>query len=105
VTVNLQVPVGEVFDRFADLIPSAAPLLAIARRRATAPCRRVRSMLPGALLRLEIGVAQGCPQITMIEYIADQVQRHARLRKPGTDGAPDVVDADVLQARSRQNAS
>ncbi len=85
VTVNLQVPVGEVFDRFADLIPSAAPLLAI--------------------VRLEIGVAQGCPQITMIEYIADQVQRHARLRKPGTDGAPDVVDADVLQARSRQNAS
>ena len=38
-----------------------------------------------ALLRLEVSIAQGCPQIAMIEHIADQVQRHARLCKPGTD--------------------
>src|SRR5260370_9884893 len=40
----------------------------------------------------------------MIEYIGDQVQRRAGLRKPGTDCVPNVVDADVLQARSLQNA-
>src|SRR6266850_1104242 len=57
-----------------------------------------------SLLRLEVSIAQGCPQIAMIEYIADQVQRHARLCKPGTDRAPDVVDPNVLQARARQNA-
>jgi hypothetical protein len=84
-------------------MPLAAPLPAAVRRRATAPYRLSVECFP-ALLRLEVSIAQRCPQIAMIEYIADQVQRHARLCKPGTDRAPDIVNPNVLQARARQNA-
>ena len=33
-----------------------------------------------ALLRLKVRIAQGGAQVAMIEYIADQMQRHPGLR-------------------------
>src|ERR1700727_1321936 len=50
------------------------------------------------MLSLEVSGARCSRGIQMVEHVADQVQRNPRLRKPGADGAADVVSPNVRQS-------
>jgi len=57
------------------------------------------------LLRLEVSVSRSGFWVSVIQHVADQVQRSAILGKPRTDRAPQVMDADILQSGPFANAA
>jgi hypothetical protein len=56
------------------------------------------------LLGLKVSVTRSGFWVAVIEHVAAQVQRSAILGKPRPDGAPQVMDADILQSRAFANA-